>query len=59
MSVDMRQVAVGAILLLASSVFLLETGVDGRVSAGIAAFAAASPIVASLWAGRDADGAAT
>lgn len=58
MSVDVRQVVVGATLLLASSAFLLEGGVDGRVSAILAAFAAASTIVALLWAGRDADGAA-
>ncbi|MFC6826191.1 hypothetical protein [Halopelagius fulvigenes] len=57
MTVDMRQVALGAALLLASSAFLLQTGVDGRVSAAIAAFAAASTVVASLRAGRDADGA--
>ncbi|RDI71038.1 hypothetical protein [Halopelagius longus] len=58
MSVDMRQVALGAMLLLASSAFLLETDVDGRVPAVIAAFAAACTVVASLRAGRDADGAA-
>lgn len=57
MSVDMRQVVLGASLLLASSAFLLEAGVDGRVPAVIAAFAATSTVVASLRAGRDADGA--
>lgn len=57
MSVDMRRVVLGATLLLASSAFLLESGVDGRVSALLAAFAAASTVVASLLAGRDADGA--
>jgi hypothetical protein len=50
MSVDMRQVTLGATLLLASSALLLGTGVDGRVPALIAAFAAAATVVASFFA---------
>ncbi|MDS0298254.1 hypothetical protein NDI76_05830 [Halogeometricum sp. S1BR25-6] len=33
MSTDVRQVALGTSLLLASSALFLETGIDGRVSA--------------------------
>lgn len=57
MSVDMRQVVLGALLLLTSSAFLLETGIDGRVPAVLSGFAAASLVVASLRADRETDGA--
>lgn len=39
MSIDLRRIAVGAGLLLASSVLFLSTGVDGRVSVLLAATA--------------------
>ncbi|MDS0293374.1 hypothetical protein [Halogeometricum luteum] len=58
MSTNVRQVALGTSLLLASSALFLETGIDGRVSAllvGIAVCAFGLAVVRLLG---DADGRA-
>ncbi|SFR46689.1 hypothetical protein [Halogeometricum limi] len=46
MSMDVRQVALGTALLLASSALFLESGIDGRLSLVLAATALAAVVVA-------------
>jgi hypothetical protein len=59
MSVDMRQVVFGALLLLTSSVLLFQTGVDGRLAALLAGVAVLTTAAASVHSGVADDGRAT
>ncbi|QIB73571.1 hypothetical protein GL213_11380 [Halogeometricum borinquense] len=59
MSGDVRQIAVGAFLLLASSVLFLTTGVDGRISAllAVTAAGAAAIVIVRLLSAPDGQAA--
>jgi hypothetical protein len=59
MSVDMRQVMLGALLLIASSLLLFQTGVDGRLSALLAAVAVLTTLAATVHSGVADDRRAT
>ena len=47
MSIDVRQVALGTSLLLASSALFLETGIDGRISVLLVGVALCASAVAA------------